>query len=117
LLVGLILCTRYPFRDLVNPATYRPSPRAQAAERVLSEIPDGASVETDLGLIPQLTHRTRVFFVGNTAPVVPQFVLIADTAQNPAMGDPVRYAKSLHPGKTYVLVYAGDGYTLVRHVP
>jgi uncharacterized membrane protein len=117
LLVGLFLCTRYPFRDLVNPATYRPSPRAQAAERVLSEIPDGATVETDLGLISQLTHRTRVFFVGSAAPVVPQFVLIADTAQNPAMRDPVPYAASLHPGKTYVLVYAGDGYTLVRRVP
>jgi uncharacterized membrane protein len=117
LFVGLFLCTRYPFRDLVNPATYRPSPRAQAAERVLSDIPDGATVETDLGLIPQLTHRTRVFFVGNAAPVVPQFVLIADTAQNPAMGDPVRYAESLHPVTTYVLVYAGDGYTLVRRVP
>ena len=117
LLVGLFLCTRYPFKGLVDPATYQPSPRAQGAERVLSKIPDGATVETDLGLIGQLTHRTRVFFVGTAAPVVPQFVLIADTGQILGMDDPVRYAESLHPGKTYLLVDSVDGYTLVRRAP
>ena len=115
LLVGLFLCTRYPFRDLVNPATYQPSPRAQAAERILSKIPDGATVETDLGLIAQLTHRTRVFFVGMAAPVVPQFVLISQTDESQAR-DPATYAESLHPGTTYVLVYAENGYTLLRRV-
>jgi uncharacterized membrane protein len=117
LLVGVFLCTRYAFKDLVNPATYQPSPRAQAAERVLSKVPDGATVETDLGLIAKLTNRTQVFFVGNTSPVVPQFVLISNTNQDPAMRDPVKYAQSWHPGKTYVLVYDADGYTLVRRVP
>jgi uncharacterized membrane protein len=116
LLVGLFLCTRYPFRDLVNPATYQPSPRAQAAERILSKIPDGATVETDLGLLAQLTHRTRVFFVGMAAPVVPQFVLISQTDESLAR-DPAKYAESLHPGTTYALVHAEDGYTLVRRVP
>ena len=117
LLVGVFLCTRYAFKDLVNPATYQPSPRAQAAERVLSKIPDGATVETDLGLIAKLTNRARVFFVGNTSPVVPQFVLISNTDQDPAMRDPVEYAQSLHPGRRYVLVHNADGYTLVRSVP
>jgi uncharacterized membrane protein len=117
LLVGLFLCTRYPFKDLVDPATYQPSPRAQAAERVLSQIPDGASVETDLGLIGQLTHRTRVFFAGLASPVVPQFVLITDPGQAQAQSDPVKYAESLHPGTTYVLVSSDSGYTLARRVP
>jgi uncharacterized membrane protein len=117
LLVGLFLCTRFPFRDLVNPATYQASPRAQAAERILSKIPDGATVETDLGLINMLPHRTRVFFVGRAAPVVPEFVLIANTTQSPTMADPVKYASVLHPGRRYVLVLAEGGYTLVRRVP
>jgi hypothetical protein len=100
----------------VRPWTYQASPRAQAAERILSRIPDDATVETDLGLINRLTHRTRVFLVGNTAPVVPQFVLIANLAQNPGMAEPVSYAESLHPGNTFALVLAEDGYTLVRLV-
>ena len=118
LLVGLFLCTRYAFKDLVDPATYRPSPRAPAAERILSKIPDGATIETDLGLINQLTHRTRVFYVGKAAPLVPQFVLIDDLAGwNPPLPDPAQYAKSLHPGTTYVLVTRDDGYSLMRRVP
>jgi uncharacterized membrane protein len=116
LVIGLVLCSRFAFRGLVDPATYRDSPRAPAAERILSKIPDGATVETDLGLINMLPQRTRVFFVGNTAPVLPEFVLIANTAQNPAMADPVKYAAILHPGTAYVLVHAEDGFTLVRRV-
>ncbi len=118
LLVGLFLCTRYPFRGLVDPATYQPNPRAKAADRVLSEIPDEATVETDLGLIAKLTNRTRVFWISNSAPVVPQFVLIDDHAGwNPPLPDPVKYAESLHPGTTYVLVRDDDGYALMRRGP
>jgi uncharacterized membrane protein len=118
LLVGLFLCTRYPFKDLVNPATYQPSPRAHAADLVLSKIPNDATVESDLGLIAKLTNRTRVFYVGSAAPVVPQFVLIDDKAGwNPPLPDAAKYAESLHPGTTYQLVSQGDGYRLVRRVP
>lgn len=114
LVVGLILCTQFAFRDLVSPETYQPSPRAEAAERILSKIPDGSTVETDLGLLGQLTSRTTVFFLGNTAPVVPQFLLIANPAQMPAMVTPVQYAELLHPGHAYRLVHEEDGYSLVR---
>ena len=84
----------------------------------MSEIPDGATVETDFGLMAKLTHRTRVFRMGYAAPEVPQFVLIdAHTSQNPPPRHPVPYAESLHPGTTYELVRDGDGYTLMRRVP
>jgi hypothetical protein len=117
-LVGLSLCPLYPFRDLLRPATYQPSPRAVAAGRILSAIPDGATVETDLGLIPRLTGRTRVFWMGKAAPVVPQYVLIDDGAGwKPPVDDPVRYAGLLHPGTTYVLVNDLDGYSLMRRAP
>jgi len=118
MLVGLLLCALTPFSDLVDPATYQPSPRAEAAERILSEIPDDATVETNFGLIAKLTHRTRVVMIGNAAPVVPQFVLIdalSEGAPHPAA--PVQFAESLHRGTTYQLVYHGDGYTLLRRVP
>jgi hypothetical protein len=117
LALGLFFCTRFAFRDLVDPATYRPSPRAVTAQRILSAIPDGATVESDIGLLSQLTQRTRVFFVGSAAPVVPQFVLIDDTAGwNPPIPDPVKYAESLHPKTVYVRVMGGDGFTLVQRV-
>jgi len=118
LLVGLVLCTRYPFKDLVDPATYQPSPRTKAADRILSKIPDGATVESDLGLIAKLTNRTRVFWIGSAAPFVPQFVLIDDgSGWNPTLADPPQYASSLHPGTTYVLLMHDDGYSLMRRTP
>jgi uncharacterized membrane protein len=117
LLVGLVLCARFPFGDLLRPSTYQASPRAAAAERVLSAIPDGSTVETDLGLISRLTQRTRVFWIGNAAPVVPQFVVIDHAGRNPPLADPVRYVDSLHPGSRYVLVHDVGGYALMRRVP
>ena len=124
LLVGVFLCTgwapmeRVALKDLVKPATYQPNARAEAADQILSKIPDGASVETDLGLLTQLTSRAQVFWVGSAAPVVPQFVLIDDAAGwNPPHPDPVRFAESLHPGTTYELAQARDGYWLMRRVP
>ena len=51
------------------------------------------------------------------SPVVPQFVLITDPGQAQAQSDPVKYAESLHPGTTYVLVSSDGGYTLARRVP
>ena len=116
LLVGLFLCTRYPFRDLVNPVTFQPSPRAQAAERVLSAIPDGVTIETDLGLMRMLTHRTRVFYVGNAAPVLPEYLLVDDKGWHPPLPDVAKYAESLHPGRAYVLVTEDDGYRLARRI-
>lgn len=114
LLVALFLCSRYPFRDLVNPVAFSAAPRAQAAQRVLSAIPDGVTIETDLGLLRRLTQRTRVFYVGNATPVVPQYLLVNDEAWKPPLPDVAKYAEYLHPGSRYVLVTRDDGYTLVR---
>ncbi|MEP7017657.1 MAG: hypothetical protein ABI899_06520, partial [Actinomycetota bacterium] len=61
-------------------------------------------------------HRTRVFFIGTAAPVVPEFVLVTDPGQVQAQSDPVQYAESLHPGTAYVLVSTEAGYTLTRRV-
>jgi uncharacterized membrane protein len=114
-LVALFFVTRFSLGDLFDPGTYRANPRTVAAERILSAIPDGATVETDFGLMSRLTSRTQVFWIGSAAPVVPQYVLLDDRAGwNPPITDPVQYAQVLHPGTTYVLVNKLDGYKLVR---
>jgi uncharacterized membrane protein len=115
---ALLFATRFAFRDLVRPATYQANPRAAAAERLLSDIPDGVTVESDAGLLSKLTDRTQVFLIGKAAPVVPQFVLIDDKAGwNPPPADPLKYVRSLHPGSTYVVLHDISGYALMRRVP
>jgi hypothetical protein len=117
LLVGLTLCTHSAFRDLVNPATYRPDHRGQTASRILSKIPDGATVEADFGVMAMLTNRTRVLRMGSAGPVVPDFFMIdALSRLDPPPRDPVGFAESLHPDATYVVVDDGDGLTLMRRV-
>jgi uncharacterized membrane protein len=118
LFIGLVFCAPIALGDLVSPVTYRSSPRRPAAELILSRIPNSATVETDYGMMAQLTSRARVFRIGHAAPVVPDFVLIdAPTSEYPPPRDPVRFARSLHPAATYLLVYGGSGYTLLRRAP
>jgi uncharacterized membrane protein len=118
LVVGLVFCTTTQLAGLVDPATYRPTLRAEAGGRVASEIPDGATVETDFGVMALLTRRTRVLQMGHAAPLVPDFILIdAGGRQGPLPPHPVQYAATLHPGATYVLVSGGEGFALMRRLP
>jgi uncharacterized membrane protein len=118
LVIGLVFCAPIAFGDLVDPSTYQPSPRRPTAELILSKIPDGATVESDYGMMAQLTSRTTVFRIGYAEPVVPDFLLIdAPTSEYPPPRDPVRFARSLHPAATYLLVHRGSGYTLLRRAP
>ncbi len=116
--VALVLCMQFPFRDLLDPQTYQPSPRAAAAEAVLARIPVGASVETDIGLITQLAGDRTVYFIGNDNPgVTPQFVLVDATAGWPGLPpDAATLAEQRHPGVRYRDVYTRAGYDLARRV-
>jgi uncharacterized membrane protein len=116
--VGLVFSTITQFRSLVDPATYRPTIRAQVGGRMASEIPDGATVETDFGVVALLTRRTRVFLMGHAAPVVPDFIMFdAGARLDPLPPHPVRDAETMHPGATYDVVRGGKGFTLMRRVP
>ena len=116
--VALVLCLQFPFRDLVRSQTYDASPRAEAAHDVLALVPEGASVETDIGLITQLAADRTVYWIGNdNAGVTPDYVLI-DTAAgwSSAAPDAVRLAEQRHPGERYREVFDSGGYRLARLV-
>lgn len=117
--VALVLCLQFPFRDLVQPETYDPSPRTDAADAVMLLVPPGASVETDIGLMTQLAADHEVYWIGNdNAGVTPQFVLV-DTAAgwSAAPGDAASLAEQLHPGARYREIFDAEGYVLARRVP
>lgn len=111
---AVLLCWKFPFKDLVQPQTYQPSSRESAALDVLDRIPDGSSVQSDTGLMSRLVSRTTVFWVGSAPGVRPDFVLIDTSAgwspEPPA--DVATYAEQLHPGTDYETVFDRDGYRL-----
>ncbi|MFJ8310615.1 MULTISPECIES: DUF2079 domain-containing protein [unclassified Streptomyces] len=109
---ALALTPSLPLAELTEPDTYRKSPQVAAVERLLERIPDGATVEANVGPIARLTSRCRVFWVGDARPVTPRYIAI-DNGDNWA-GDPVEYAKTLHPGARYTVTGVAAGYVVLR---
>ncbi|MEU9102342.1 DUF2079 domain-containing protein [Streptomyces sp. NPDC048361] len=109
---ALALTPSLPLAALTEPGTYQKRPQVAEAEALLARIPDGATVEADIGPIARLTSRCRVFWVGSARPVTPRFIAI-DNSDGWA-GDPVQYATTLHPGARYTVAGVAGGYVLLR---
>lgn len=109
---ALALTLSLPLAALTDPAAYRKSPQVAAVERLLGTIPDGATVEANIGPIARLTSRCRVFWVGAARPVTPAYIAL-DNSDGWA-GDPVRYATALHPGAVYTVAGVAGGYVLLK---
>ncbi|MEU1120194.1 MULTISPECIES: DUF2079 domain-containing protein [unclassified Streptomyces] len=109
---ALALTTALPLAGVTEAATYEKSGKTAAVDRMLRRIPDGATVEANIGPISRLTSRARVFWVGAARPVVPRYVAL--DVRDGWTKDPVKYANSLHPGTRYVLEDTAYGYVLLR---
>jgi uncharacterized membrane protein len=111
---ALALTTALPLSALTDPATYRKSPEVSAREAMLGRIPDGSTVESDVGPISQLTSRCRVFWVGDAKPVRPDFIAVDNVSG--WLKDPPAYARQLHPDARYTVVGSAGGYLLLQRV-
>ena len=118
LTAALVLAFQYPLRDLVEPSTYADTAREQAAEKVVDRIPDGDSVDTDIGLIAPLVPDHDVTFIGtNLGPdmVTPDWVVV-DTRLGWQGGGIARWAQGHYPGTRWEDVPVGGGYLLAKRV-
>ncbi|MFE0176510.1 DUF2079 domain-containing protein [Streptomyces sp. NPDC059002] len=111
---ALALTTYLPLSRLTESATYEKSGQVVAVERLLGRIPDGATVEANIGPISRLTDRTRVYWIGAARPVVPDYVAL--DVRSGWTKDPLAYANQLHPGVTYVTEASAHGYVVLRKV-
>ena len=105
LAVALVLCLQLPVGSLLSPATYADSPRELDAQRVLARVPDGTSVETDIGLLAPLVADRDVYFTGsNTGPdsVAVDWVVVDTSIGWDARTDVATWAEQRHPGAQYV---------------
>ncbi|MFI0821678.1 DUF2079 domain-containing protein [Streptomyces sp. NPDC021098] len=110
---ALALTTSLPLAGLAEAATYRKPRDVAAAERLLDRIPDGATVEANVGPIARLTSRCRVFWVGATQGVTPQYLALAEPPDRTVRQE-LAYAKQLHPHARYEALATGGGYFLLR---
>ncbi|WP_405933842.1 DUF2079 domain-containing protein [Streptomyces sp. NBC_00827] len=109
---ALALTTTLPLSVLTEPDAYRKPARVSAVERMLALIPDGASVEANTGPGSRLTSRCRVFWVGRTDGIAPDFIALDN--KSGWVKDVQAYARQLHPHAGYEVTGAAYGYVLLE---
>lgn len=97
---AVALTSSLPLYGLTVPDTYRKPGSVAAAERLLARIPDGASVEANVGPISRLTNRCRVFWVGDTRGIEPDYIALKEDATR-TQEQVSDYARQLHPDAEY----------------
>ncbi|WP_079032423.1 DUF2079 domain-containing protein [Streptomyces specialis] len=109
---ALALSTALPVATLTHAATYRAGPAAEAGERVLAAVPDGAEVAANVRPISRLTGRCRVFWIGQGDDGPPRYIAYYDAHQTPA--SMVDYAQGLYPEARYTVVAEEAGFFVLR---
>ncbi|MGJ5827363.1 DUF2079 domain-containing protein [Streptomyces ossamyceticus] len=111
---ALALTTSLPLSTLTEADAYRVPERVVAVEKLLATIPDGATVESNVGPISRLTSRCRVFWIGRTKDLAPDYIVFTNSSR--WVEDVPRYARQLHPRHRYELDGLVQGYVLLRRV-
>lgn len=109
---ALALTLTLPLATLGQGDTYTVDAHTKAVKRLLDEIPDGATVEANVGPISRLVHRTTVYWIGDTPGVTPDYIAIDNSSG--WVPDPLVYAKELHPAATYQIVVNSEGYVILH---
>ena len=109
---ALALTTTLPLSTLADSATYDTPEGVPRIERALARIPNGATVEADIGPSSRLTSRCRVFWIGDTRGIAPDYIAFNNTGK--WVGDVRAYARQLHPNARYVIDDAAYGYFVLK---
>jgi uncharacterized membrane protein len=112
---ALALTTTLPVSALTEAEAYRKPAEVTARERMLATVPDGASVEANIGPISRLTSRCRVFWLGSTRGAAPDYIALDNTRK--WLSDVDAYVRRLHPRATYTVEGSTDGYLLLKRQP
>ncbi|MFF6880134.1 DUF2079 domain-containing protein [Streptomyces sp. NPDC012474] len=109
---ALALTTSLPLAQLTEAGIYRKPAAVSDVERLLERIPDDATVEANIGPISRLTSRCRVFWLGDTRGVIPEYIALENI--DGRYRDPVGYARSLHPLAEYAVAGEAAGYVVLE---
>jgi uncharacterized membrane protein len=110
LAVTVALALQFPLSNLWNGSTYQISPHVAAADEAMAQVPDGATVQTTLGLLAPLAARTDTFWIGNAGNPITQYLVFdgADSGYSPEPKDVPVFIRQLYPKAGYVEVFARD---------
>ncbi|WP_255307999.1 DUF2079 domain-containing protein [Streptomyces marincola] len=113
LAAALALSTALPAADLTRAETYRAGPLAAAGERVMAAVPDGAEVAANVRPIAHLTQRCRVFWIGGSGDLVPDWIAYYDPGHTAE--SLTAYAARLYPqGPRWTVAAQESGFFVLR---
>lgn len=113
---ALAFSAALPLYGLTEPATYRIPEGVRATERLLQRIPDDATVEaSDVAAIGRLTSRCRVFWIGDTRGIEPDY-LVERVGDGRAAKDLVADAERMHPNTRYQVFGAEGAIVVLKRV-
>jgi uncharacterized membrane protein len=115
---AVALLVRSPLAELAKPAIWQPAPRAAQAQAALDQVPAGASVLSDIGLMSYLVDDHEVFWLGNPGNPAPEYVVIDSIGGGlgPGALNADQYGEATRAGAVYEIVYAEAGYQVARRV-
>jgi len=115
---AVVLVVMSPAADVVHPSAWATTPRQQALEDALRQIPPGAAVQSDLGLLSHLAGRNPAYWIGDTDGAVPSYIVTDDTAgwTPPPPDRAAAYFSEAYPGHTWQVLSAADGVVVLRLV-
>ncbi|UUU22684.1 DUF2079 domain-containing protein [Streptomyces sp. DSM 40750] len=111
---ALALTTMLPVGTLTEADAYRVPAGVRAVEKLLDTIPDGATVESNVGPISRLTSRCRVFWIGRAKGLTPDYIVFNNASR--WVKDVPGYARQLHPRARYELKGVIQGYVLLGRI-
>ncbi len=123
--VAAALAFQFPLSQLWSPQTYSLGPHVAAARAAMAQVPDGATVATDLDLLAPLAARTDTFWLGNEDKNPATKYVVFDTASTdwPATNWSPTQVRTFvdglwHNRVPYRQIYVNDGvYVFIRSGP
>ena len=110
LAVAVALVFQFPLSNLWHGTTYEISPHVAADDAAMAQVPDGATVQTTLGLLAPLAARTDTFWIGNSGNPLTQYVVFdgLNSGYSPVPANVPAFIRQLYPKAGYVQVFARD---------
>jgi uncharacterized membrane protein len=110
------LVFQFPVSTLWNSQTYQISPHVTAAEAAMSQVPDGATVQTTLDLLAPLAARTDTFWIGNSGNPLTKYIIFdgANSGYSPVPANVPSFIGQLYPKGGYRVIFVADDVYVFR---
>ena len=114
--LAVALAFQFPLNNLWHAPTYRIGSHTAAINAAMARVPDGATVQTTLGLLAPLSARTDTFWTGNQGNPATQYIVFdgLESGYNPAPTDVPAFIAQLYPKAGYVPIFVSDDVYVFR---